>query len=1404
MSMGFKPVVARPRDVAAPQLGVRRHGYNEIHPGDAHRHGRIDDRTMTLWRFRQWPSSAAGPFAALLVWGCMTVAAALHLQADETIKAETAFAAQTTSVANDIQLAFSQSLDLLKGTRGIFASGRNVARADFRADVASRDLAKDFVGVRGVGFIQRVQRSDLAGFVAAERLDGAPQFTLRQLEDKTEEALYITRFIEPAAGNTGMLGLDMGSHPVRRAAVQGAVDRGEPVLTGLLSLEQDPRRRQDILMLLPVYSSGSRLTSVAERRAALIGLVFAPVQVAELLDPLQARRAEHVVFRLDGDVTAGNPGQRLYGANADLPGVSPDGRAPARARFSAVRPLTIAGQDLLLTVDSAPAFEQAHRSMTPWLTLLAGVVLMAGIGFLLRQQASAVRRAEAHAKAATEDLQPLALVARETPNAVFIMNKERQITWVNLGFERMTGLSASEVVGRPPGQFGLDNLSDQATLDRLRDTLRSGGSFSGELFLRSRDASLHWVELQFQPLPGEGGEINGFMGLAVDITERKRVQLQLEAAARETEALLRTINLHAIVSVADREGRITELNEAFCQISGYSREELMGRNHRIINSGTQPASFWSSMWRDIATGVPWRGEICNRAKDGSLYWVNTVIAPFKNNQGQIDKYVSIRFDITARKQAESEVQRKEEILRGAIAAIDEAFVLFDPEDRLVFANDKYRQLYATTADLIEPGVSFERLARIGAERGQYPAAIGRVEEWLAERMATHRAGGTSLVQRIDNGRVLRTVERRMPDGHTVGFRMDITELVDAKEAAQAATRAKSRFLANVSHELRTPMNGVLGMLELLRKTDLTARQADYAAKSENAARGLMTLLNDVLDFSKAEAGRMVLEIRPFRMDHLLNDLMSTLQAKLGDKPLKLLFDIDPALPPGLVGDSLRMQQILVNLGDNAIKFTSHGEVQVSVSMVRRSLSGVTLEIGVKDTGIGIAAEDRVRIFSGFVQAETSMTRRFGGSGLGVAISRNLVELMGGELLVDSEPGKGSRFHFRVTLPESADQPNPVDKLAQAIPKAQPMPLASPKPDAAAVTKQERLTGMRILVVEDNIVNQQVAREMLEHEGATVRIAGDGMEALAALSSPVLAYDIVLMDLQMPVMDGFTATRQIRQDPKLRSLPIVAMTANAMASDRDACLDAGMNDHLGKPFDLKNLVQVLWRHVAHEKVAAPAPSQDHGSLPAFSSAVLGAAGAASVDLATAVDRLGGKLDIYQRMMDRFLAELMPMPIQLQAQVEQGDLDAASRTLHTLKGVAGTLGAMTLAAQAAEAERQLAALASEGDRLDMVRQFGAVIGAAAKGLNVLLLLLQRDHQPQTMPSEAAENVAMRMAVLRQLADLLSDSDMAATDVMSALKHRFGSAAGVDLDPLDRAIAMLDFEVALGLCHELLEAS
>ncbi|MEO5695998.1 MAG: response regulator, partial [Burkholderiaceae bacterium] len=805
------------------------------------------------------------------------------------------------------------------------------------------------------------------------------------------------------------------------------------------------------------------------------------------------------------------------------------------------------------------------------------------------------------------------------------------------------------------------------------------------------------------------------------------------------------------------------------------------------------------------------------------------------------------------------------------------------------------------------------ILRYGAERGHYPQAVGRVDDWVAERVALHRAGDSSLVQQLADGRSLRIVERRMPDGHIVGFRIDITEMARTTEAAQQASLAKSQFLANMSHEIRTPMNAILGMLALLGKTELTPRQADYATKTEGAARSLLGLLNDILDFSKVEAGKMTLDPQPFRIDHLLRDLTVILSTNVGPKRLEVLFDIDPALPAHVVGDAMRLQQVLINLGGNAIKFTDEGEVVVSIEVVERSGSAVTLQVAVRDTGIGIAPENQARIFSGFTQAEASTTRRFGGTGLGVAISQRLVGLMGGELGVDSTLGHGSRFHFCITLPVAADaiRPDAVEPLRALVVDDNPtardvlsrmcgslgwladvaesgeealermreraeagaayeavfidwlMPgldgwqtsrrmrrlgLADAAPvivmvtahgremlsqrseaDQAAIDgflvkpviasmlldavaeargakvptlsppaarREQRLAAMKVLLVEDNPNNQQVARELLEDEGARVRIAGHGQAAIEALDAAETAFDVVLMDLQMPVMDGFTATSRIRQEFGPQELPIVAMTANALAADREACLAIGMNDHVGKPFDLNQLVQVLCRNTGRQ--SAGAGVIDAGDA-ALSAPVREAAASAGVDLQPALDRLGGHRQVYQRMLAGFVADLADMPARLEALAADADWVAARRLLHTLKGVAATLGATALSSVAADAERQLV---TPGDAEGVVQRTRHAIDAARPALAGLALVLQPAAIEARGSAPGAPDRAVVCAALRAMAVQLQNADMAATDAMRDLQRDFGAVLGAPLAAMDDAVGALDFERALRLCHDLIE--
>ena len=1590
-----------------------------------------------------WQPSVVGPVGVLLVGMAMAAAGGLWLHQLNTSLARADLAAAGERIADAISQRLRQPIYGLHGARGLYATNVQVNRQQFRAYVASRDLEREFPGVRGLGFIERVPRDDQAAFVAREQADGAPQFAIRQLADRAHDLLYVIRFIEPQARNAGAAGLDVGSEPKRRAAAQLAIDSGQPTVTEAVILVQDERRSPGVLLFVPMYAKGVPLSSVAERRQALAGLLYATIVLGEvLLDVSEAvvGNAGFALFESADGASGANP---LFDSSAAA------GSASAHVpRYELLRSVMVPGRTLALRVRSTPAFDASHSSASPWWFFIAGTLISGLLAALLRQQATGRRRAEALAQNMTVELDRLAKVARHTSNAVSITDRQTRIQWINEGFTRITGYTLDEARGRTPGELLGSGEAQASVLQALEDSATHGTQCRVEICNRDKNGHLYWTDTEVQPLVDAQGQVTGFMELGTDISARRRVQDQLEAALRDNQALLSTIHLHAIVSIADRNGDITDVNDEFCRISGYSRSELVGQNHRIVNSRVQPASFWSDMWRTISSGTPWRGEVCNRAKDGSLYWVDTVVAPFQDAAGRIEKYISIRTDITAgkrvadalvrerqrlddiiegtnagtwewnmvsgevrfnerwaamfgytlaelspvsadtfvahvhpddlshsrdmlrrhlsgsssfyecemrlrhkaghwvwvlargrlatrtqqglpewvagtnlditeRKSAEAQAQASARLLRGAIDTIDEAFVLYDPEDRLVLCNDKYRQMYTSVAHLMVPGARFEDLIRASAERGDYNEAVGRVDAWVAERMAAHRAANTMLVQRLHNGRTLRIVERRMPDGHTVGFRIDITELVQATEAAQDGSRAKSQFLANMSHEIRTPMNAVLGMLALLRKTQLTTRQADYATKAENAARALLGLIDDILDISKVEAGKLVLELHPFRIDHQLRDLSVILSTMVGQKLVEVLFDVDPALPRQLVGDAMRLQQILINLAANAIKFTPAGEVVVSLRVLRQEPQSVTLEVAVRDTGIGIAPENQARIFDGFTQAEASTTRRFGGTGLGVAISQRLVAMMGGRLELASTLGQGSRFHFEITLavadpagalalPGDRAVPwrtlvvddNPVarellermcrslgwlvdvadggesalDLLQrqaaagvgyqamfvdwqmpgldgwQTCQRIREMQLAGVAPVIVMVTahgrelllqrSQEdqdlldgflvkpvtasmlldavldartghgaanavpqavpdlmRLAGMRILVVEDNANNQQVVRELLGAEGALIHIASDGQEGVDAVANATPPFDVVLMDLQMPVMDGFTATRRIRTGLGLAQLPIVAMTANALASDREACLAAGMNDHVGKPFNLGDLVRVLRKNAGWPELAAPAAP---AAVPELTARQIAAADAAGVDLAVALRRMGGRLDVYRRMLQLFVDDLRSAPGRLRALAAEGDAVQVSNLLHTIKGVAASLGADGVSAAAAAAEAQLAAVPQGATQV--VGPACTVVDAALGGLDSLLAALP-DGVPTSATADAREPAAL-VSGLQAIAHMLRHGDMAATDAIAQLQRGGDAAAAASLQPVADAIARLEFDRALRLCEDLIE--
>jgi signal transduction histidine kinase/CheY-like chemotaxis protein len=539
-------------------------------------------------------------------------------------------------------------------------------------------------------------------------------------------------------------------------------------------------------------------------------------------------------------------------------------------------------------------------------------------------------------------------------------------------------------------------------------------------------------------------------------------------------------------------------------------------------------------------------------------------------------------DITAVKQAERQMY-------DAIESISDGFVLYDKDERLVLCNSRYREFYREIDDLLVPGSRFTDILKASIQRDMVGMDQAFIDEWLGERVELFRRGSGSTETRLANGRWVRNTERRTSDGGVVGIRTDITALkeqqeilqrniadleaakrqveqqsfhmreladryAEEKERAEEASRAKSEFLAMMSHEIRTPMNGVLGTIGLLQNTDLSKQQYKLITTARESAEHLLTLINDILDFSKLEAGRIDLENIDFDLAHLIESAISMMNPRAVMKGLRMSSEISPQTPRFLKGDPGRLRQILFNLAGNAIKFTSRGEVRILVDSRPIGDGRHMLSVKVRDTGIGIAADQIDRLFSRFNQADSSIARRFGGTGLGLAISKQLTELMGGRIGVESTEGQGSTFWFELPLAEG-----------QTVQTQMPVETDGPA----------TLRSLRILVAEDNQVNQMVIGLMLRQLGHQADIVTNGIEACEQVQKA--PYDLVLMDMQMPEMDGITATATIRKLPHpCAGIPIIALTANAMEGDRERYINAGMDDYVAKPIALPLLIAAMNR------------------------------------------------------------------------------------------------------------------------------------------------------------------------------------------------------------------------------------
>ncbi|MBF0371472.1 MAG: transporter substrate-binding domain-containing protein [Magnetococcales bacterium] len=858
---------------------------------------------------------------------------------------------------------------------------------------------------------------------------------------------------------------------------------------------------------------------------------------------------------------------------------------------------------------------------------------------------------------------------------------------------------------------------------------------------------------------------------------RRQIQ-ERKKAENESRKLLSAVEQSpASVIITDTKGTIDYVNPAFTRVSGYEQEEVIGLNPRLLQSGKVAPEVYRELWRTILAGQVWFGELLNRKKDGSLFWESATISPLKDPDGVVRHYLAVKEDISDRKAVEKVLKDNETRLQMALANgrlglwdinIDTGEQISSPIEAEIYGYlpDQAPRFQKDWLDRLHPD-DLERVLTYGHE---YRAGLHQKYD-LEYRIITpdgtmkwvHSKGAG--VEWSEDGRVTRMV----------GTVSEITNrkalesaLIQAKEAAESASQTKSDFLANMSHEIRTPMNAIIGMSYLALQTNLDDHQRNYVSKVHRSAESLLRIINDILDFSKIEAGKLEIEAIDFYLEDVFDNLANLVGIKAREKKIDLRFQIDPQLPTALVGDPLRLGQILVNLGNNAVKFTDSGEVVVGASVEERHGEKIVLRFWVQDSGIGMSPEQQEKLFKSFSQVDSSTTRKYGGTGLGLTICKHLTEMMGGRIGVESAPDQGSTFFFTIQL------------TVQTHAKARPRTDKPPNPLQSLAEMATNLRGAKVLLVEDNEINQELALDLLAGGGVTAEVANNGLEALEKLASGT--FDGVLMDIQMPIMDGFETTEKIREQPAFNQLPIIAMTANAMVGDREQMIAAGMNDHIAKPIHVQEMFATMARWItpsglvdsaALPQLSSPAPTENSPlQLPEM----------AGINTAAGLKTVLGNVSLYHKLLIKFYRKESGFEEKIRQALESGNLKTATRLAHTLKGLAGNLGATTLQESAALLEKGCA----EQNKTEIEAHLPTVLGALEEVLTGLAVLEEQVKEKTPSGPQPLD--------LSRIIPLL--------EILRTNLEAYDSEAGSDLEKLTPLVEGTSLEEEMARVTELME--
>jgi len=1105
-----------------------------------------------------------------------------------------------------------------------------------------------------------------------------------------------------------------------------------------------------------------------------------------------------------------------------------------------------AGADLSITWYVDKRFSNGPQEALANFTLLGGIggtlLLVSFFGLLMQRNRTITKKVEEATEELAESRQRLDLALASSGIGTWDRNIENDTIFWDEAQHRIMGTDTAHGTLDWVGFTKLIYPPDaERFASEINEALGGDKDYVSEYRFLKPNGEVRTLEARGHVIRDAAGRPLRMIGTSMDITERKQAEEELKKLSQAVE------QSPVSVVITDLKGTIEYVNSKFCEVTGYTFEEAIGQNPRILKSGHMSPKVYQELWKTIKAGREWRGEFQNKKKNGELYWESASISPLKSTDGSPAYYLAVKEDVTERKKMEESIREKEARFRGYFEHSQVGMAITQPTKGWVEANDQFqRMLGYTLVELYQ--MTWAEITHpddLQADEKQFERMLaGEIDHYTLDKRLIRKDGEivytnlTSACIRDDTGDVLYVLasfqditERKkmdddlherikeLDDAQSAMLNM-MEDLDEEKSRAEEATRAKSDFLANMSHEIRTPMNAVIGMAHLALKTDLTPKQQDYLNKIQSSANSLLGIINDILDFSKIEAGKLDMEAVEFDLLETMDNVANVITVKAQEKEnLEVLFYLDPQVPNFLVGDSLRLNQILVNLGNNAVKFTEKGEIVISARVTERSDNKVTLQFSVQDTGIGMTAEQQNKLFQAFAQADTSTTRKYGGTGLGLTISKRLVNLMGGEIWTESEAGQGTTFNFtaefglgKATVKrrfepspdlkglkvlvvddnatsreilqdilesftfdvylsasgkealeeiERADRDKPFElvimdwkmpgmdgieasrriKSHPELRKIPPIVLVTAygreevmrqaddiglegfllKPVNSSVLfdaimqalgkdikdvlragrKKDQsneglsaISGARVLLVEDNEINQQVAQEILQGAGLIVTVVNNGQAGVDAAKEN--QYDVILMDIQMPVMDGHAATRKIREwEGEMRNegkdpIPIIAMTAHAMAGDEQKSLDAGMNGHVTKPIDPAQLFATLqkWIKPADKPIEAPhaqaaiqhpEPDQTEPSEEALPESLPG------FDLKAGLVRLMGNKRLYRKLLLDFGTKYIAAAGEIRAALDAKDFGQVHSLVHNLKGLAGNLEAKDLQTASVEMEK-----------------------------------------------------------------------------------------------------------------------